>query len=309
MPARESPDQIESSADVVAISLFFAKRAALLLGEQNLTQGRQGLLHGSFLPILKQALKRMNSPPNSGSSPLAYLSASLPESLQCLPLFIQTLLKSQALILNKPLERGGVEPFARADGRVITRYFQLQASPEEYHMRLYPFIYDLSNFSLYGEVLMDSVSNLKYTQMPPRVPCSSEFLKLDGIYFFHDGGDELDLFFGSKVAPEVVESILGTSLKLEATNRSVILSCRNKTSEIATKVLTVANILMKETDLNYHFWVDPNTLNDVAVNVVGLGDFSDFRCFAKLVEDKLGSEQSYASFMPFLNSTLMTKSD
>ena len=50
---------------------------------------------------------------------------------------------------------------------------------------------------------------LQRVRLPPRLPCSSEFLRAEGVFLLYDGGDSIDMFIGSRANPQLVEKILG----------------------------------------------------------------------------------------------------
>jgi hypothetical protein len=127
-------------------------------------------------------------------------------------------------------------------------------------------------------------------RLPRRLPASSEFLKLDGVYLIYDGGDDLELFIGQRAPPDTVQALLGTPQP--PVDRAVLLSDRQ--NEHSAKLLAVARQL-----LGIKLPGAP-----VAVTLVGLGDPTDLKALAKLVEDKVYAEQSYHSFLAQLYSVV-----
>jgi len=224
---------------------------------------------------------------------------SLPENQELLPLFVNAMLKSSALVVNR-FKDGRQDAFARADARVVCRYLWLTASPERFAQHVYPAVYDVSDPGTFGDslpIVESSWSAIppieqqsKKVLLPRRLPASSEFLRADGIYLVHDGGDELDLFIGPNAPRDKVDALLGGSPPL--VDRWVVLVDR-KTPQ-SSKTLAVARQLLRSKD------------EALAVNLFGQLHPEEIKSLAKLVEDKIYLETSYASFLAQLYTDVQT---
>ena len=285
LPARDTPDVVTAAFDPLSVSLHFAKRVAIALSEQKLADARQGLVH-AFVEPIKQVFSRTGG--RTGG-------LVMPENQDLMLLYLTAMLKSPALVMNRPLDRAGMEPFARADARIISRFDWLTFTPDRFAASVYPSLYDITDASTFGDVVPvdpnvvaaaedPATMVASMVRLPPRLPASSEHLRLDGIYFIHDGSDDLDLFVGSKADPLKVEALVGTP-----GIRDRVASLSDKRHDAyAVRVVAVARALMG---------LPPTSTDPVAVHVLGMGEFADARAFAKLVEDKVHAEQSYATFV------------
>jgi len=115
---------------------------------------------------------------------------------------------------------------------------------------------------------------------------------MEGMFFLYDGGDELDLFIGQKCLPERIEALLGNASS--PVDRFVMLVDRK--NDLSSRVVALARQLLGIKDSSV----------GVAVNLFGLGDPSDMKSLAKLVEDKIFAEQAYHSFLVQLYTVLQS---
>ena len=257
LPSRESPEVVAAAFDPACVALVWAKKLAISLSELKLSAARQALV-GWLMEPIKAARRR-----HGGT--LA-LGITFPENQELMLVYATAMFKSAALLLNRAIDRAGLEPYARADARIVARFRWLSFSPDSWAAAVYPAVWDVTG-------------GAEGHQFPPRLPASSEFLRADGLFFIHDGGDELDLFVGSRADAGKVEALLGTPT---VRDRAVALAERDAFS---ASVAGFARVLL-----------GVGAGVPVVVGVLGLGELADVRVLSKLVEDKVFAEQSYASF-------------
>lgn len=301
LQAKEDATLLIHALDVTAVASVSARWASLQLAESPVSKCRDQIVRDLVASYRQVVTRRgVNMP-----------SAGVPvDPIELILLYTSSLLKSPALLLNRPLDRGVKDPFARADARVLSRFKFLMSSPERLVLALYPAVYDLSNPLTYGDVLPQvadqSISNLPpmshqkhIYRLPLRVPCSSEFLRAEGVFLVHDGSGDLDLFIGAHAPPDLVASLVAGNAAANTTSRSVVLSNdgKNGNNSAQSKLFAIASQLIENCP-----GIPPHGgLSEIPVTLAHGGSqdfFNENKAFlSKFVEDKLYAEPSYQSFV------------
>lgn len=250
LTAREqvSPRQF----DQVSVANVWGKMSCLALAEKTVTKTREGLI------------KRLAMGLENG------------EVRNTLVTYCNSLLKSPALLVNKPLDQRLVrEPFAFADARILSRFRLLEMSNDRFQQAMYPTVLDLSNPA----------------SEPVRIPCGSECVKSEGIYLLFDGTRELDVFVGNRANPELVEAYFGASAL--AANRAVVCcALADRKTLPSQNLLRLCRLL-----------VGGEPITSIRVNFAMHAEFFNEakQMFPKLMEDKIYTEQALAGFMSYVN--------
>ncbi|KAH9250863.1 hypothetical protein BASA81_011251 [Batrachochytrium salamandrivorans] len=250
LTAREqvSPRQF----DQVSVANLWGKMSCLALAEKTVTKTREGLI------------KRLAMGLENG------------EVRNTLVTYCNSLLKSPALLVNKPLDQRLVrEPFAFADARILSRFRLLEMSNDRFQQAMYPTVLDLSN----------------PTSDPIRIPCGSECVKSEGIYLMFDGTRELDVFVGNRANPELVEAYFGASA-LTANRAVVCCALADRKTLPSQNLLRLCRLLL-----------DGEPITSIRVNFAMHAEFFNEakQMFPKLMEDKIYTEQALAGFMSYVN--------